>query len=88
MHIEVELDDIHAERLLQLQRQLQKPLKEIIPEILAKAFDMAVPQEEDFQETEGQRIYRIFAEAGLIGCFDDDENLSVDYKKYLWGSPL
>ena len=30
MHLETELDDIHSERLAQLQRQLQKPLSEII----------------------------------------------------------
>jgi hypothetical protein len=40
MHIEAELDDIHAERLACLQRRLQKPL----PEVLATAIDLALAQ--------------------------------------------
>lgn len=84
MRIEAELDNVHTERLLYLQKQLQKPLTEIVAEMLAKAIDTAIPQEKEPHETEGQRAYRIFEEAGLIGCFDDDENLSVDYKKHLW----
>ena len=84
MHIEAELDDVHAERLLRLQQNLQKPLTEVVSEILTKAIDQVIEAEP--QETEGQRIYRIFEEAGLIGCFEGDENLSVEYKKYLWGN--
>lgn len=87
MRIEAELDNVHTERLLYLQKQLQKPLTEIVAEMLAKAIDTAIPQEIEPQETEGQRAYRIFEESGLIGCFEDDENLSVDYKKHLWNSP-
>lgn len=34
MHIEVELDDIHSERLLKLQQRLNKPLTEIAAEFL------------------------------------------------------
>ena len=30
MYIEAELDEIHTERLLRLQRQLQKPLAEVV----------------------------------------------------------
>lgn len=39
MHIEAELDDIHAERLLQWQQRLDKPLSEIVTEILSRALD-------------------------------------------------
>ena len=84
MHIEAELDDVYTERLLHLQQKLQKPLAEVVTEILAKAIDQSIEPEP--QETEGQRIYRIFEEAGLIGCFDGEANLSVEYKKYLWGN--
>ena len=88
MRIEAELDSFHTERLLYLQQKLQKPLTEIVAEMLAKAIDTAIPEEREPQETEGQRIYRIFEEAGLIGSFDDDESLSVDYKKHLWNSQV
>lgn len=37
MHIEAELDDIHTQRLTQLQQRLQKPL----PEVLAMLIDWA-----------------------------------------------
>ncbi len=84
MRIETELDELHAERLLRLQEKLQKPLAEVVAEILANAIDQVI--ETPPPEPEGQRIYRIFEEAGLIGCFAGDENLSVDYKKHLWNS--
>ena len=84
MHIEAELDEVHAERLLHLQQKLQKPIAEVVAEILANAIDQVI--EAEIPETEGQRIYRIFEEAGLIGCFEGEGNLSVEYKKYLWGN--
>lgn len=84
MHVEAELNEIHAERLMRLQQQRQKPLAEVVAEILVDAIDQAIGTEP--QETEGQRIYRIFEEAGLIGCFEGEEHLSVEYKKYLWSN--
>jgi hypothetical protein len=39
MHIEAELDDLHAERLLQWQQRIGKPLSEIVTEILSRALD-------------------------------------------------
>ncbi|MEI2773997.1 MAG: hypothetical protein V9G98_25880 [Candidatus Competibacter sp.] len=86
MHIEAELNEIHAERLLRLQQQRQKPLAEVVAEILADAIDHAIETETQQPETESQRIYRVFEEAGLIGCFEGEGNLSVEYKKYLWGN--
>jgi len=77
MHIEAELDEVHAERLQLLQERLQKPL----PEALALAIDTALAQ----TETAGLHAYRVLDEAGLIGCFESDSGLSVDYKKHLWG---
>lgn len=82
MHIQAELDEVHAGRLLELQQQLQKPLSEIITEILSKAIDDGL----EVPEKEGQKLLRIFAEEGLIGCFRGDGNLSVDYKQHLWGN--
>ena len=56
MHIEAELDDIHAERLLVLQKHSNKPLSDLIAEILAKAIDETTTQ----PDTEGRKIYRMF----------------------------
>jgi hypothetical protein len=81
MHIEADLDEIHASKLLILQEQLQKPLSEIVREILVKAIDASVND----QETEGQKMLRIFSDEGLIASLHGDGNLSVDYKQHLWG---
>lgn len=80
MRIEAELDEIHTERLLRLQRKLKKPMAQLTAEILAKAIDQAT--EAALYETEGERIYRILEEAGLIGCFEGDGNPSVDDNKH------
>ncbi len=82
MHIEAELDDIHAERLMELQKHSNKPLSELIAEILAKAIDETTTQ----PDTEGRKIYRMFDEAGLVGCMEGDGQLSVNYKQHLWGN--
>lgn len=37
MHIEAELDDVHTERLLELQKRLNKFLPQLVAEMLAKA---------------------------------------------------
>lgn len=83
MHVETELDDVHAERLLQLQKQSNKSLPELVAEILSKAIDETVIP----PETEGQKILRILEEHGLLGCMEGDGRLAVDYKKHLWGNP-
>jgi hypothetical protein len=49
MYIEVELDEIHTERLLILQQRLNKPLTEIAAEFLARAVDETITP----PETEG-----------------------------------
>ncbi len=82
MHIEAELDTVHAERLLELQQRLQKPLPEVVADILSTAIDARI----EAPETEGQKMLSIFAEEGLIGCLQGDGNLSVDYKQHLWGN--
>jgi hypothetical protein len=37
MHIEAELDDLHAERLLELQKHSNKSLPQLVTEMLARA---------------------------------------------------
>lgn len=81
MHIETELDDRHAQRLLELQQRSNQPLSELVAEILGRALDQqALPP----PETEGQRAYRLLEEAGLIGCIEGDGRLSSEYKQRLW----
>lgn len=83
MHIETELDDVYAERLLKLQKQLKKPLPQLVAEMLAKVLDETpVPA-----ETEGQKVLRILEQHQLLGCMEGDGHLSIDYKKHLWGNP-
>lgn len=42
-------------------------------------------QQNNGQETEGQRMLRILEEAGLIGCIKNGEpDLAENYEKYLW----
>ncbi len=82
MHIEAELDEARSQRLISMQQRLQKPLTEIATEILAKAIDAGI----EANETEGQKMLRIFSEEGLIGCIHGDGKLSVDYKEHLWGN--
>jgi len=83
MHIEAELDDLHAERLLELQRHSNKSLPQLIAEILAKAIEETTIS----PETEGQKVLRILEEHGLLGCMEGDGRLSVEYKKQLWENP-
>ena len=83
MHIETELDDVYAERLIKLQKHMSKSLSQLVAEMLAKAIDETpIPS-----ETEGQKVLRILEEHQLLGCMEDDSSLSVDYKKHLWGNP-
>jgi hypothetical protein len=82
MSVETELDEIHAERLLQWQRHLNKPLAEVVADMLARALDETPTP----TETEGEKLLRILDEEGLIGCMHGDGNLSVAYKKHLWGN--
>ena len=83
MHIETELDDVYAERLLELQKNTNKPLPQLVAEMLTKAIDeTSTPA-----ESEGQKVLRILEARQLLGCMEDDGRLSVDYKKHLWGNP-
>lgn len=82
MYIEAELDEIHTERLLRLQRQLQKPLAEVVAIAIDALSNTPLRQ----PDTHGAHIRKILEEEGLIGCMEADSNLSVDYKNHLWSS--
>ena len=77
MHIEADLDDIHAQRLLTLQQRMNKNVSEIIAELI----DADWHQHSEAQTVnEVSPIYKAFADAGLIGCIATDEQLSTNYK--------
>ena len=74
MHIEAELDDLHAERLLELQKHSNKSLPQLVAETLSRAID----EPTILPETEGQKVLRILEEHGLLGCMEGDGRLAVE----------
>jgi hypothetical protein len=79
MRIEAELDFVHGERLQALQNRLHKPL----PEVLAIAIDAALSDLEPEDTHEKSALYEALKAIGLIGCIDDDQSWSADYKQHL-----
>lgn len=82
MHIEVELDEIHTERLMRLQQRLNKPLKEIAAEFLARAVDEAIEP----HETEGSKVLKIMERHGILGCMGRGRHTVCRLQKNLWGA--
>jgi len=79
MRIDAELDLVHSERLQTLQERLHKPL----PEVLAMAIDAALKELPPEDAREKSALYEALEAIGFIGCIDDDERLSADYKQHL-----
>lgn len=75
MQVQFELDDAHAQRLLQRQQQLRKPLPDIVAELVIRALDR--PTEDP------SPLYRAFAEANLLGCIDSSGSWPSDAKTAL-----
>ncbi len=80
MHIEAELDDIHAERLRTLRDRLQKPLSEVLAAAIDAALARPPPPGE---EGEPSPLYQALDAIGFIGCIETDEQLSTTYKQKL-----
>jgi len=81
MHIEAELDPVHGERLRFLQNRLQRPLEEVLGVAIDAAF-----RELDTGSDEGDRAASLFQALdaiGFVGCIDEDEHLSADYKSQI-----
>lgn len=80
MHIEADLDDIHAEKLLNLQEQLKQPLADI----LASAIDSLASQRlEKAGASNPAPLYQALENIGFIGCVETDQQLSTTYKQHL-----
>jgi hypothetical protein len=77
MHIEANLDDIHSQKLLNLQENLKQPLAEI----LASAIDLLSSQRLD--KTTPAPLYQALEDIGFIGCIETDQQLSTTYKQHL-----
>jgi hypothetical protein len=80
MHIEAELDDIHAAKLFALQQRLNKSLSEVITDLIDANWSHAVLSS---AENEPSPLFQAFESAGLIGCIATDEELSTTYKQKL-----
>lgn len=80
MHIEANLDDIHAAKLINLQQQLKQPLADI----LASAIDSLAAQRLEQADTSSSApLYQALENIGFIGCIETDQQLSTTYKQHL-----
>lgn len=77
MQITAELDSQHLEKL----HTLEKTLKKNTSELIAFAIDEVFTK--NSAKTEGQNAYQLMQQSGFIGCVENDENLSENYKDYL-----
>ncbi|MDD5035603.1 MAG: hypothetical protein PHE55_12685 [Methylococcaceae bacterium] len=80
MHIEAELDEIHAQRLLQLQRRYGQPLSLVLARLIDSDWKQAIDEAE---RDEPSPLFQAFENAGLIGCIGTGEQLSAAYKEKL-----
>ena len=77
MQITAELDSQHLEKLHTLEKTLKKNTSELIAFAIDEIFTKNVAK------TEGQMAYQLMQQSGFIGCVENDENLSENYKDYL-----
>ncbi len=75
MDINANLNGETAEKIIFLQKK--KALD--VEDVLKNAVDVYYEQEINKHKS----TYEIFAESGLIACFEGDSNLSKDAEKYL-----
>jgi hypothetical protein len=81
MYIEAKLDEIHGQRLIDIQRRLQKPLPEVL-EVLIDLGQELLP-ESDEQLEEPSPLYAALEEIGFVGCIEAEDSLAKNYKTQL-----
>jgi len=84
MQITAELDAQHLEKLHELELLLRKTPSELITlaiDVVTKSEKPLNPNEPELNE--GQRAYQLMQQSGFIGSFEDDGDLSENYKAYL-----
>lgn len=77
MQITAELDSQHLEKLQALEKSLKKSTSELIAFAIDEVFS------KNRAKTEGQSAYQLMQQSGFIGCAENNENLSENYKDCL-----
>jgi len=77
MQITIDLDKQHIQRLHEQEGKLKKSISELV----TLAIDEAFPKK--IEQTEGEKSYQLMLQSGFIGCVENHENLSENYKEYL-----
>jgi hypothetical protein len=81
MQITAELDAQHLEKLHELEVLLRKTPSELITLAIDEIYKIRKVFESELDE--GQRAYQLMQQSGFIGSFEDDGNLSENYKAHL-----
>jgi hypothetical protein len=75
MRIEAEIDEVHAQKLAELQKRLTLDIATVI----SRAIDAYYEKDVNY----GSRLLTVFQEEGLIGSLKGDGTLSETYKEHL-----
>ena len=81
MHIELEISENLSNHLLLLQKQHKKNLNEMLNLVLTQGIDTLIKQT---KEKDKGHVLNIMEKYKLIGCLEEDADLSVNYKQKLW----
>lgn len=85
MEITTEIDNLHFQKLNELKEKFSKTTSELI----SLAIDEIYKSLQNDNLTEGKKAFRIMKDSGFVGNFEDDGNLSEDYKNYLdWSDKI
>jgi vacuolar-type H+-ATPase subunit E/Vma4 len=79
MKITAELDNLHLEKLKNLEKKFQKNTSELI----SFAIDEVYGKQLSVELNEGQKAYQIMQKSGFIGSIEGGGNSSETYKDHL-----
>ena len=81
MQITTDLDAQHLEKLKELELLLRKTPSELITLAIDEIYKLRKVFESELNE--GQQAYQLMQQSGFIGSFEDNGDLSENYKSYL-----
>jgi hypothetical protein len=81
MYIEAKLDEIHGQRLMDIQRRLQKPLPEVLATLIDLGQELFPETDEDVEEP--SPLYAALEDIGFVGCIEAEVSLAKNYKTQL-----
>ncbi|MTW19932.1 hypothetical protein [Allochromatium palmeri] len=81
MYIEAKLDEIHGQRLMDIQRRLQKPLPEVLAALIDLGQELFPEPDEDAEEP--SPLYAALEDIGFVGCIEAEVSLAKNYKTQL-----